>query len=404
MFSFKTLFSPVLLIIYAFFLGILTSYSGISLLIILASEVSKIFINLLMLISLPLIFLSIVSTISGMQSFEEMKQLGKITLKYTLSTTIVEAFIAFVLFRLINPVRGVVAAAPQVARGGIGDFSFYFSFIAKIIPSNIIEPFSSNANIASTVFLALMISLAILSLPIENKKILHSFFSSLFAAVLKVTNFIILIIPLGVWAFTTVVIGDFRAKTAGISIKGLFLYVLCVLLAEFIHGFVILPLFLLFKKISPLKIFRGMAESVMIAFFSRSSTVALPISLRNAEKKLGISKRVANFVFPLCTTVNMNGAAIFIFVTVLFVAMSNGISFSMLDMFLWVFIATFAAVGNAGVAMGSYFLSSAFLAALGVPLHVLGIILALNTVLDMFETGLNIWSDGCVAAVVEKEL
>ncbi len=398
----KTFFSTTWFIIYAFILGVITSSSDIPALLALAEGVSKIFVNLLMLISFPLIFLSIVSTISGMESFEEMKRLGKITIKYTLSTTIVAATVAFFLFKLINPTQGVVVAASKSIKSGSG-FSFYFSFLEKIIPSNIIDPFSSNGNVASIVFLAIILSLAILSLPKENKKGLHSFFNNLFAAILKITHFIIFIIPFGVWAFVTLVIRDMKQNVSNISIKGLFLYVLCIVAAYIVQSIIVLPIFLKLKKLSPLKIFKAMASAVMVAFFSRSSTTALPVSLKNATS-LGISKHVSHFVLPLCTTINMNGAAIYIFITVLYVSISHGITFSLLDMILWIFIATFAAVGNAGLPMGAYFLASSFLATLDIPLQVMGVMLALNTFLDMGETALNVWSDVCITAVVNKEL
>jgi Na+/H+-dicarboxylate symporter len=100
----------------------------------------------------------------------------------------------------------------------------------------------------------------------------------------------------------------------------------------------------------------------------------------------------------------MNACAGFILITVLFVSMSNGVTSSPIEMILWVVIATIAAIGNAGVPMGCYFLSTAFLAAMNVPLHILGIILPFYTLIDMLESAINVWSDSCVAAVVDKEL
>jgi len=100
----------------------------------------------------------------------------------------------------------------------------------------------------------------------------------------------------------------------------------------------------------------------------------------------------------------MNGCAAFIFSTVLFVSMSYGMVYTPFDMVMWVFVATLAAIGNAGVPMGCYFLSSAFLAAMNMPLEIMGIILPIYTLMDMVETGVNVWSDCCVTAIVDKEL
>jgi len=100
----------------------------------------------------------------------------------------------------------------------------------------------------------------------------------------------------------------------------------------------------------------------------------------------------------------MNACAAFILTTVLFVSMSNGVVYSPLEMIMWIFVATIAAIGNAGVPMGCYFLSSAFLAAMNVPLNILGVILPFYTLIDMLESAINVWSDSCVATVVYKEL
>ncbi len=117
-----------------------------------------------------------------------------------------------------------------------------------------------------------------------------------------------------------------------------------------------------------------------------------------------MDSKVAGFAFPLCVTINMNACAAFILITSLFVAGGHGVNFSYLELVCWVFIATIAAVGNAGVPMGCYFLSSALLAAMNVPLQVLGVILPLYTLIDMLESGINVWSDSCVAAAVDHQI
>ena len=165
-----------------------------------------------------------------------------------------------------------------------------------------------------------------------------------------------------------------------------------------------LPLFLKWKGISPIKTARGMMRALTIAFLSKSSNATLPITIECAQTNLKVSKRVANFSLPLCAVINMNGCAAFILITVLFVSMSHGVIFSMTDMLLWVIIATIAAIGNAGVPMGCYFLASALLTSMGVPLYIMGIILPIYTLIDMVETALNVWSDACVAVVVNEEL
>ncbi len=373
----------------------------------IADIVAEIFMNLLKLISLPIIFLSIVSTISNMKSFEEMRILGKKVLKYTISTTLIAAGIGLALFKLINPVtlasgltRGLVAPSHTQS---------YMAFLLKIIPSNLIEAFGDNANVMSIVFIAFLLSYAVLSLAPEEKGVLQKLFSSLFGAVLKITNLIIYVMPIGVWAFITLfmreMLGNYYTGQNGVvGLQSIALYTATIILANIVQGTVVLPALLRLKGIKPMVALRAMYKALVVAFFSKSSNATLPLTIKCAEQNAGVSKRVARFTLPMCAVINMNGCAAFILITVLYVSMSHGVTFSYLDMIAWIFIATLAAVGNAGVPMGCYFLTSAFLVGMNVPLHLMGVILPIYTIIDMIETALNVWSDSVIAIVVDKEL
>src|SRR5262249_37762809 len=146
-----------------------------------------------------------------------------------------------------------------------------------------------------------------------------------------------------------------------------------------IQAFVVLPGFLRANGLSSIRLAKQMLPALSVAFFSKSSSAALPMAMRCAEENAGISRKVASFSLPLCTTINMNACAAFILITVLFVSMSHGAVYSGMEMALWVLIATIAAIGNAGVPMGCYFMASAFLAAMNMPLNILGIILPFYT-------------------------
>jgi Na+/H+-dicarboxylate symporter len=362
-----------------------------------AGVVSEIFINLLKLVSLPIIFLSIVSTASGMESINEVKNLGIKVIKYTLLTTVIAAAVALIIFVLINPVRYIFPADPTIQAQGQ---TSYLSYLMQTIPSNIVQPFSEN-NVIGVLFIAILLSLATLSLPKENRQTLHLFFASLFAAVMKVTQWLVKLMPIAIWSFITLFIKDMKS---GMEFKSLALYLVCVLLANAFQALVVLPGLLKWHGLSPIKTAKGMFPALSVAFFTKSSSAALPMAIRCAEDNVKISRKVASFTLPLCTTINMNACAAFILTTVLFVSMSQGVLFSPLEMVLWIFIATIAAVGNAGVPMGCYFLSGAFLAAMNVPLNILGVILPFYTLIDMLESAINVWSDSCVAAVVNKEV
>lgn len=387
---------------YAFVLAALlgcgTGFLDIEILDQTASACSEVFINLLKLVSLPIIFLSIVSTASSMESVAEIKTLGKKVIKYTLLTTVAAAILALGLFNGIDPVRTTVVQQTEAIAAP--SQPSYLNYLIHIIPSNIVQPFAEN-QVIGVLFLAMLFSFAILSLPSHNRSVIHQFFSSLYLAVMKITTWIVRLMPIGVWAFVTLFVKDFRQ---GLDIESLALYLVCVLLANILQAAVVLPAFLKWKGVSPIALFRGMFPALSVAFFTKSSSAALPMAIKCSQERAGISAKVASFSLPLCTTINMNACAAFILTTVLFVSMSQGMVYSPLEMVIWVFIATVAAVGNAGVPMGCYFLSSAFLAAMNVPLNILGVILPFYAMIDMLESAINVWSDSCVTAVVQKEV
>lgn len=380
-------------------LGLLTGYLHNDFVYSVAGTVSEIFMNLLKLVSLPIIFLSIVSTACGMESVTEVKSLGKRVITYTLLTTVIAAAVALVLFVSVNPVGEVVPTSDSLALVTQNQPS-YLSYLLQTIPSNIIKPFNEN-NAVGVLLLAILLSVSILSLPDHNRKTLHSVFSSLYAAIMKITIWIVQFMPIAIWAFLSLFIKDFQM---GMELKSLALYLACVVAANCVQGLVVLPILLKIKGISPLSLAKAMTPSLWVAFFTKSSAAALPTAIRCAEENAGISPKVAHFSFPLCTSINMNGCAAFILTTVLFVGMSEGLTFTGIEMIGWVVIATIAAVGNAGVPMGCYFLSGALLASMNVPLNILGVILPFYTFIDMLETALNVWSDSCVTAMVNKEV
>lgn len=383
----------------ALLLGVISGYFAFSWILDTANILSQLFLNLLKLVSLPIIFLSIVSTAAGMESMREIHRLGKKVAKYTLLTTIIAASIALLLFIVLQPVSPKTVAAmkgmpTEMPKGT------YTEYLLQIVPSNVLHPFVEN-NVIGVLFLALLLSFAILTLPKEKKEHLQFFFSSLYAAITTMTKWIVAVMPIGIWAFVTLFVHDLQG---GLEMKSLALYLLCIVSANLVQAIVVLPILLKIKGLPPIRTFRAMMPALSIAFFSKSSAGALPMAMKCGEENARISPKVSRFAFPLCTTINMNGCAAFILTTVLFVAMSEGIAFSYGEMILWVFVATIAAVGNAGVPMGCYFLSGALLATMNIPLHLLGVILPFYTLVDMLESAINVWSDSCVAAVVDKEI
>jgi Na+/H+-dicarboxylate symporter len=250
-------------------------------------------------------------------------------------------------------------------------------------------------------FLGVVIGVAIRFIPEkEARETITQFFRGAHGLFMVITQWVITIIPIGLYGFITTSVVQLRG---GVVIKGLGQYLLVIVLANLFQGLVILPLWLKFKNIPPYATLKGMLPALSLAFFSKSSVGALPVTMDTVERNLNVRPEVSRFVLPLCTSINMNGCAAFIFATVIYLMQNHGLHVSLGTMVLWIIIATIAAIGNAGIPMGCFFLSASLLASMNVPITLLGVILPFYSLIDMLETALNVWSDSCVVTVVNQQ-
>jgi Na+/H+-dicarboxylate symporter len=208
-------------------------------------------------------------------------------------------------------------------------------------------------------------------------------------------------LPIGIVAFSA---QHTAQLSSGVAFESIGKYVAVVLIGNLVQFFVILPLFLISRGINPIQTLRKMAPAVLMALFTKSSAATLPVTMDTAERRLGASPKVARFVLPICTTINMNGCAAFILVTSLFVMQNGGTALTPATMALWLLISVVAAIGNAGVPMGCYFLTLSLMSGIGAPIAVLGLILPIYAIIDMVETAENVWSDSCVCAMTNKAI
>jgi Na+/H+-dicarboxylate symporter len=393
----KTMQSHFILLA-AILLGILSGLTQQKHLLMGAQTIATLFMNFFKLIAAPIVFLSIFSTLLNMLELKEMKTIGKKVILYTILTTVIAATAALVFFLILNPVQEVHSDASGFLPE---QKSSYASFLLQIIPSNFVKAFLDN-HVIGIAFIAFILGLASFKLSNEDRQTLSRFFSVFFKLTLKATESALFFMPIVIWAFTTNLIDEILQGSS--HFKNLALYLCVVLGANLFQGLIVLPLLLKLKKISPLQTAKQALPALMLAFFSKSSNATLPMSLQCAEKQMKIQPKIAQFSLPLCTIINMNGCAAFILATTLFVLGINHHTFTAADLGLWVVLATVAAIGNAGVPMGCFFLSSAFLIAMDVPITIMGAILPFYAFLDMVETALNVWSDLSVTAIVDKEL
>lgn len=363
--------------------------------------ISDIFIKIFKCISLPIIALSLIVTLSHYQADTETKGIWQKTLLYTLSTTIVAAFIAFLLYIWIKPSMISSHHLTHITAPTLAGSHNYFDYVVQLIPSNIFAPFLEH-QVLGVLFMSMTIGIAIRFIPDQHARdALASFFKGAHGLFIVITGWVVKVIPLALYGFITATVVQLKS---GVDIKGLGGYLSIVIFANIIQGLVILPAFLSFYGIKPFTTLKGMLPALSVAFFSKSSSGTLPITIETAEKNLKINPKISRFVLPLCTSINMNGCAAFIFTTVLYLMQNNGLEISISTMILWIFISTIAAIGNAGVPMGCFFLSASLLTSMNVPITLLGLILPFYSIIDMVETALNVWSDSCVAKVIDQQI
>ena len=275
----------------------------------------------------------------------------------------------------------------------------YKEHILSVIPNNIVRPFLEG-NVLSLLLLAFAIGIGLSKLPeTENKTIVVKGLLGLQDLLFFLIRGLIWTLPLGIVAFSAQLSAQ---VSAGVVADSIGKYVLVVLGGNIIQFFIVLPLFLLARGLNPIHVLGKMMPAVLMALFTKSSAATLPVTMETAENRLGIRRQVARFVLPICTTINMNGCAAFILVTSLFVMQQGDTPITLSTILLWILIAVISAVGNAGVPMGCFFLTLSLMSGIGAPVAVLGIILPIYTIIDMVETAENVWSDSCVAAMVDK--
>ena len=391
--------SQNILTILAMLAGIATAWLHNGFLDSSADVVADITVRLMKLMAVPLLFLSIVSSASHFRNLNEIKSLGLKIIKYTILTTFLAAFVAEALYLLVSPI--LLSSQAQVQTNNQASQTGFFQTFLSMVPDNITGAFLHN-NVLAIVVMAIMLALAILTIKPEKQDILFGFFGGLLDAIMKIVQIGLKFIPLSVWAFVTILARQvFNDDTGSLNaIGGL---TLTVIAANAIQGLIIIPILLKIKGIKPWLLFKQVKEALILAFFTRSSLATLPVSLEHSIKDAKISEDVARLSLPLCTTINMNGCAQFILLSVYFVSNYTGTTMVWWEHIGMIILAVVAAIGNAGVPMGCFFLASSILASKNIPIHLMGSILPLYAFIDMVETSLNVWSDIGITKIVDQE-
>ncbi|ETO91938.1 MAG: sodium/glutamate symporter family protein [Candidatus Xenolissoclinum pacificiensis L6] len=354
---------------------------------------AEIFIHFIKTISIPVVFLSVVNSLLSIKIYVLRKIAFRLVF-YVLLTTIISTLIAMIIYSIIKPVDNMESEL-------LVDHSYdYFLLFKDLIPNNIVGVFLEN-NVIGVLCIAFLIGYSSFFIEDRKREVLSLVFSAMFDIFVKISSFITKFIPLIIYFFSILLFHQIRDVHVSSS---LFRYTTSLFLSNALHGLVFLPILLYINKINPFILLKKSFKILTLAFFTKSSSAVLPSNLMFVKQELKVNSSTADFSIPLCASINMNACAAFILTTILFVVESNGISIGFYDMLFWMFFSTIAAVGNAAVPMGCYFMANAYLITIGVPIEIMGLILPIYVVLDMFETAENIWSDICITKIIDKKV
>ncbi|MFW6020266.1 MAG: dicarboxylate/amino acid:cation symporter [Bacteroidales bacterium] len=361
------------------------------------SWMGDLFLRALKMLIIPLILSSIVSGVANIGSGDNLGRLGLKTIGYYLMTSIFAIVTGLLLVNLIRPGVGADLSLMQEVED-LGEYKGLGQILIEIVPENIFEALSSS-NMLSIIFFAILFGFFITRVKPKPQQTLTDFFNAAFDVMMKITLWIIRFTPLGIFGIVAKVVAD--QDNLGQLVSSMGAYMITVLGALLIHAFITLPLLLrIVGKINPFRHLSAMTTPVLTAFSTSSSGATLPLTMSAAEGNSGVSKKITSFTLPLGATINMDGTALYECVAAMFIAQAYGIDLSVTEQIIVVITALLASVGAAAIPMAGLVMITIVLSAVGLPLEGVGLVLAVDRILDMFRTAVNVWSDSCGATII----
>jgi len=356
------------------------------------------FVYLLKMIVVPLVFASIFVAILGLGSIEHLKRMGLRTIglyMFTTALAVVTAIFAMNIFQIGEKVSHAGLAYEKAQT--IAPFSLE-NMILSFIPTNIFHALSSGSMMQIIVF-AVLFGVATLYLKKEQQEPLINLFNSVSEAMLVIAEWIIKLTPIGVFSLISYVIAE-----QGIEVVlGLYKYMLLVVGVIVFHGVITLPATLrLFTKVNPYRYLSDVREAPIMAFSTASSAATLPVSMRVVEEVGGVDKKNASFVLPLGATVSMDGTAAYLTVAVLYIANLAGVTLGFGDQLLLGITVVALSIGVAALPSASLVMMVIILNQIGLPTEYIALVVAVDRILDMCRTSLNVTSDLIVTKIIDE--
>ncbi len=365
-----------------------------------------IFLRGLRMVIVPLIFSSIASGVASLGGSGSLGRLGLKTMIYYVVTSLLSICTGLFFVNVLKPGVGADLGFSK-AIDGLGSAASSTSFtntLINVVPSNIFSAMTTG-KMLSIIFFAILFGYFTTKIEEKYEGALRNMFDAVFEVMMKITMLIIKFAPIGVFGIVATMVarqaGDTGALLNVVGRLGMFMITVFASLG--VHFLITIPLLLKFVgKVSPWKQFQAVSAPLLTAFSTSSSSATLPLTMEAVEDNVGVSNKVTSFTLPLGATVNMDGTALHECVAAMFIAQAYGIDLSFTMQMVVIFTALLASIGAAGIPMAGLVMISVILSAVGLPLEGVGMILAVDQILDMSRTCTNVWSDCSAATIIAK--
>lgn len=378
-----------------------------------------IFIALLKMVAIPLVLASLIVGVASMNDFKKLSRIGGRTIAIYICTTAIAISVGLVLVNIIQPGKHLPEAtreslmnlysenvAAKVETATHLEKQTPLQPIIDMVPENLFEALTTNTQMLQVVFFALIFGIALVKMNNVKKDAVVNFFDGVNEAIITIVDFIMLLAPFGVFALISTLIvevaGDDLNKALDLLIS-LMWYSATVVLGLLVILLGVYPaIFRSFTSIRYRTFFKSIRQAQLLGFTTSSSNATLPVTIKNCEEKLGISREVSSFVLPLGATVNMDGTSLYQGVAAVFIAQALNMELTLTDQLLILLTATLASIGTAGVPGAGIVMLIIVLEAIHVPVAGISLILAVDRILDMCRTVVNVTGDVTVAAVIDS--
>ncbi len=363
-----------------------------------AEPLAELFIRLLRMTIMPLIVTSIMTGVLSIGSGKGLGRLGLKTFIYYTTTSILAILTGQILVNIFRPGVGAEIGLERDVSGIAAADQSIQDLLYRIIPTNVFESLAT-ADVLPVILFSILFGYFILRIKEPYRTNLSQFIEGAFRVMMKMVHFVIWFAPIGVFGINAKIMG-----TTGLeAFKSLGFYFAIVLIGLFIHVFITLPILVRFiGRVSPFRHYKGMIPAALTAFSTSSSMATLPLNLECVTTRSRVSEKIASFTLPIGATVNMDGTALYECVAAIFIAQVYGIELTIVQQFIVVLTALLASIGAAAVPMAGLVMMSIILQAVGLPLEGVGVILAVDRILDMFRTTTNVISDSCGAVIIAR--